>query len=215
MFKLSPTFRFTGVLPPLQIPPHSVPSSLAEVKVGDLRDGVIVAHNGSYVAVDAGLKETVKCQGSYRIGERVTLQFVEFGKELRGEIVEASKVSISQPDITSIYWGYRVNKAKYLGKALKDQPWDLKIGTSRYGVPVQEVLPALSKALKTSSSILVAFGSPKLGLGEILKQEKLDPKDVFDYFVNTAPDQQTATVRTEEAILVSLGILNLARNLAG
>jgi predicted SPOUT superfamily RNA methylase MTH1 len=38
---------------------------------------------------------------------------------------------------------------------------------------------------------------------------------VFDYFVNIAPDQQTATVRTEEAILVSLGIINLAGKLAG
>ena len=215
LFKLSPTFRFTGILPPLQIPPHNVPSSLAEVKVGDFRDGVVVARNGSYVGVDAGLQETVKCQGSYRVGERVTLQFIELRKELRGEIVEASKISISQPDIQPIYWGYRIHTAESLGKALKNQPWGLKIGTSRYGVPVQEVLSSLSKALKISPSILVAFGSPKLGLREILKQEKLDPKDVFDYFVNTAPDQQTATVRTEEAILVSLGILNLARELAG
>jgi predicted SPOUT superfamily RNA methylase MTH1 len=46
-------------------------------------------------------------------------------------------------------------------------------------------------------------------------QEKLDPKDVFNYFVNKAPDQQTVTVRTEEAILLSLGILNLAAKLAG
>ena len=54
-----------------------------------------------------------------------------------------------------------------------------------------------------------------MGLGEVLEKEKLDPKDVFDFFVNIAPGQQTVTVRTEEAVLVSLGILNLARNLAG
>jgi hypothetical protein len=215
LFKLSPTFRFTGILPPLQIPPHNVPSSLAEVKVGDFRDGVVVARIGSYVGVDAGLKETVKCQGSHRIGERVTLHFVELGKELRGEIIEVSNISISRPDMKPIYWGYRVYKAEFLGKVLKDQSWGLKIGTSRYGAPVQEVLPSLSKDLKVSQSTLLAFGSPKLGLGEILKQEKLNPKEAFDYFVNTAPDQQTATVRTEEAILISLGILNLAGKLAG
>jgi hypothetical protein len=214
LFKLSPTFRFTGILPPLQIPPHNVPSSLAEVKVGDFRDGVVVARNGSFVEVDVGLKETVKCQGSYRIGERVTLHLVELGKVLRGEI-EVSDVSVSRPDVKRIYWGYRVYKAGSLGKVLKDQPWDLKIGTSRYGAPMQEVLPSLSKDLKISHSTLVAFGSPKLGLGDILKQEKLNPKGVFDYFVNAAPDQQTATVRTEEAILISLGILNLAGKLAG
>ena len=122
---------------------------------------------------------------------------------------------ISQSDIQPIYWGYRVYKAESLGNVLGNQQWDLKVGTSRYGVPVQEVLLSLSKALKTSRSTFVAFGSPKMGLSEILKQEKLYPKDVFDYFVNTAPDQQTATVRTEEAILISLGILNLAEKLAG
>ena len=57
---------------------------------------------------------------------------------------------------------------------------------------------------------MVAFGSPRFGLREILQQEKLDRNDVLDYFVNTIPSQKTATVRTEEALLVSLGILNLA-----
>ena len=39
LFKLSPTLTFTGILPPLQIPPHNVPSSLSDVKVGDFREG--------------------------------------------------------------------------------------------------------------------------------------------------------------------------------
>jgi hypothetical protein len=69
--------------------------------------------------------------------------------------------------------------------------------------------------LKTAAGVLVAFGSPKLGLREILHQEKLDPVHVFDYFVNTIPGQRTTTVRTEEAILVSLGMLNLAQRLPG
>jgi predicted SPOUT superfamily RNA methylase MTH1 len=113
--------------------------------------------------------------------------------------------------------GWERPGGNFIGIDIKGQgrPWDLKVGTCRYGIPFQEVLTSLSKAFKTSRSTLVAFGSPKKGLGEILKQEALDPKDVFDYFVNTAPGQQTATVRTEEAVLVSLGILNLAANLAG
>jgi len=215
LFKLSPTFRFAGILPPLQVPSHNVPSSLSEVRVGDFRDGVVVARRGSSVEVEAGLKETVECQGSYRIGDRVTLRFIDVGKELHGEIGDASKIGTSQQDVQSIYWGYRVCKAQSLSKALKDRHWDLKVGTSRYGAPVQEILPPLSKDLRNSHSTFVAFGSPRMGLRGILKQEKLDPKDVFDYFVNTVPDQQTATVRTEEAIFVSLGILNLARKVAG
>jgi len=91
----------------------------------------------------------------------------------------------------------------------------LKIGTSRYGTPIQEVLTNLTEGLKTSHSTVIAFGSPKTGLKEMLVQERLDPKHAFHYFVNTVPDQQTATVRTEEAILISLGILNLAQRLTG
>ena len=83
LFKLSPTFKFTGILPPLQTPPHNVPSSSSQLKVGDLREGVVVGRTGSNVNVDAGLKETIECQGSYRIGERVTLQLTDLGKELR------------------------------------------------------------------------------------------------------------------------------------
>jgi predicted SPOUT superfamily RNA methylase MTH1 len=201
LFKLSPTFRFTGILPPLQIPSHNVPSSLAEVKVGDFRDGVVVARNGSYVGVDAGLQETVKCQGTHRVGERVTLQFIELRKELRGEIVEASKISI--------YWGYRVTRSKFpLASTIERERFELKVGTSRYGTPVEEVWSEISKSLNSVESVLVTFGSPRMGLPEILSQEGRNPNGLFHFFVNTVSGQQVATVRTEEALFITLGILN-------
>lgn len=215
LFGLSPSFKYAGILPPLQIPSHDVPRSIRDCKEGDVREGVIVARHGESLDVDVGLERTLECRGALQVGTRITVRLTSVGSNLVGEIADPTKISISQPNIQPIYWGYRVHKAESLGKVLKGQPWGLKVGTSRYGVPVQDVLPSLSKALKTSRSTLVAFGSPKKGLGEILKHEKLDPKDVFDFFVNTAPGQQTVTVRTEEAVLVSLGILNLARNLAG
>ena len=201
LFQLSPTFRFTGILPPLQIPPHNVPRSLPDVKVGDFRDGVVVARSGSYVEVDAGLKDTVKCQGSYRIGERVTLQLINLGKELRGEIVEASKISI--------YWGYRVRRSKFkLASILERERFELKIGTSRYGTPAEEVWSEISKSLNSVESVLVTFGSPRMGLTDILSQEGRRPNDLFHLFVNAVSAQQVATVRTEEALFITLAILN-------
>lgn len=214
LFGLDASLKFAGILPPLQIPSHDVPRSIRDCKQGDLRDGVVVAQHRETLAVDVGLERTLECRGEFPVGARISVRLTSVERSLVGEIVDPTKVSISQPDMRPIYWGYRLHRTKSLGKALKDRPWGLKVGTSRYGVPVQEVLPSLSKDLKVSRSTLVAFGSPKLGLGDILKQEKLDPKDVFDYFVNTAPEQQTATVRTEEAILVTLGILNFAGKLA-
>jgi len=201
LFNLSPTFRFTGILPPLQIPSHNVPSFMPDVKVGDFRDGVVVARNGSDVEVDAGLKEAVKCRGSYRIGERVALQFISLGKELRGEIVNASKISI--------YWGYRVTRSKFkLASTIERERFELKIGTSRYGTPVEEIWSEISKSLNSVESVLVTFGSPRMGLTDILSQEAKNPNNLFHFFVNTVPAQHAATVRTEEALFITLGILN-------
>jgi len=207
LFTLSPTLRFTGILPPLQSPHHSVPASISQCKIGDMRDGVVLTSTGGLVTADVGLSRPIECDGKSAPGERITTRITALGEKFRGELVDPLK--------TSIYWGYRVRRAPSLGKLLMSGSWDLRVGTSRYGDPLEEVLPALSKALKTSPSALVAFGSPKMGLREVLAQEGLNPKDVFQYFLNIAPDQQTVTIRTEEAILVSLGILNLAQRIAG
>jgi len=215
LFKLTPSLRFTGILPPLQIPSHDVARSIRDCRQGDLREGVVINQREEILAVDIGLDRTLECRGKIPIGTRITVRLTAIDKNLIGEIVDPSEIRMSQPEMKSIYWGYRVYEVVSLGKVLHDHRWDLKVGTSRYGVPVQQVLPSISKALKNSRSTLLAFGSPRKGLSQILKQEKLDPKDVFHYFVNTAPDQQTVTVRTEEAIMVSLGIMNLAEKLAG
>ena len=215
LFGLNPSLKFAGILPPLQIPSHDVPRLIRDCRRGDLRDGVVVTRHGETLAVDVGLERTLECRGEFPVGARISVRITGVGKSLVGEIIDPTNISISGEDMRPIYWGYRVYEASSLGKLLNDVRWDLRIGTSRYGIPVQEVLPALSKDLKTSRSTLLAFGSPKMGLREILAQEKTDPKDVFHYFVNTVPDQQTATVRTEEAILLSLGILNLTGNVAG
>ena len=205
LFKLSPELRFTGILPPLQTPHHYVPRSRSAVKMGDLRQGIITSRSGQSLKIDAGLEETVSTTGNNRTGERVTLRLVKVDGELQGEIVDASKISI--------YWGYRVTRTKFkLASTLEKERFDLKIGTSRFGVQLQEVRPKVSDSLKISNSIMVAFGSPKMGLNEILCQEGKNPGNVFDFFINTVPQQHTATVRTEEAVFISLGILNVMRH---
>jgi predicted SPOUT superfamily RNA methylase MTH1 len=155
------------------------------------------------------LEKFVSLTGDKRVGHRVTIRLVGIGTDLRGELLEHADSSASG---RTEYWGYRVHEAESLGKLLRDERWDLKVGTSRYGVPIQDVLPSVSKDMNTAKSTVVAFGSPKTGLREILAAEKLTP-NVFRYFVNMFPDQQTMTVRTEEAILGSLAILKLAEKI--
>jgi predicted SPOUT superfamily RNA methylase MTH1 len=213
MFKLSPLLKFTGILPPLQAPHHNVPPVMARVKVGDLREGLILSRRGDSLLADVGLEKPVTVPGNGRVGERITVRLVSVDQNLRGEIVEWPKMSASGADLQPTYWGYRVHKAGSLRKVLEEK-WDLKVGTSRYGTPIQEILTKLTEAIKASQSTLTVFGAPKMGLREILASEKLDPKDALHYFVNTVPEQQTMTVRTEEAVLITLGILNLSVKLA-
>jgi len=211
IFKLTPTLRFTGIVAPLQTPHHNVPPTIATVRIGDIREGFVVSRSGDEAVVDAGLERFVYVAGHNTVRERVTVRLVSVGKNLRGEIVKPSKIATSPPDIGALYRGYKVKRTSSLGKLLRETNFGLKIGTSRYGTPIMDIWPSLTAQVKKADSVLVAFGSPKLGLKQILQLENLDARNVFDQYINTVPNQQTATVRTEEAILVSLGILNLAR----
>ena len=72
-----------------------------------------------------------------------------------------------------------------------------------------EVADELAEHWKKSSSILVAFGAPTLGLHEIVAQENIRLDEIADFRVNTIPSQGTETVRTEEALYASLALLNI------
>jgi predicted SPOUT superfamily RNA methylase MTH1 len=209
MFKLSPELRFTGILPPLQTPHHNVPTSLRQCKVGDTREGIIVGRHANSVLVDVGLERTIQCLGELQLGSRVTVRLRSLEGKPTGEIVNASKQWLSRASNKTEYWGYRVRKMRSLGKLLRDGDFNLKIGTSRYGTSILNVWSRLNVSIGAAESLLVAFGSPSMGLREILEQEHQVPEDLFDYFINTLPNQDVATVRTEEAVLVTLGLLNV------
>jgi hypothetical protein len=66
----------------------------------------------------------------------------------------------------------------------------------------------IQNRLQKSKKILIAFGSPREGLREILAREGLD-QSVADYNLNTIPGQGTLSIRTEEAIHATLAIINL------
>jgi predicted SPOUT superfamily RNA methylase MTH1 len=201
LFGLNPSLRYAGILPPLQIPPHDVPRSSRDCKRGDVREGVVISRRGNSLEVDVGLERTLECSGTDQVGTRITIGIASLGKNLVGEIVDSTKISI--------YWGYRVKQSKFkLATLVEKERFDLKIGTSRYGANVLDIWSKVSNSMKNAGSVLVAFGSPREGLTQIIGQEGKRPEDVFDFFLNTVPAQNVATVRTEEALLISLALLN-------
>lgn len=57
---------------------------------------------------------------------------------------------------------------------------------------------------------LIIFGGLK-GLEEAVENDETfntdDPSDLFEYYLNTLPNQGSRTIRTEEAIIVTLASL--------
>ena len=205
LFQLSPALRFTGVLPPLQTLHHDVPRSVEDCKIGDVREGAVIGRRGGKLIVDVGLKRSLECLGGLSVGTRVTVRLTGLATSFIGEIIDESKISI--------YWGYRVSHRKFrLGSLLEKEKFDLTIGTSRYGMQLRNVWSEVSRKLKEMGSVLVVFGSPRMGLREILSQDGKRPEDVFDFLINTVPDQNVATVRSEEAVLTSLAVFNAMRS---
>jgi hypothetical protein len=86
---------------------------------------------------------------------------------------------------------------------------DLTIGTSRKAHEFSDVAGKLASRWTEAGCILVVFGSPTRGLYEIATDENILLHDLLDFVVNSVPHQGTETVRTEEAVLASLAILNV------
>jgi methyltransferase len=87
--------------------------------------------------------------------------------------------------------------------------YDLLIGTSEHGRKGS----ASELKLHPHKHILLAFGGP-LGLEDAFSQDKTtnerSPAQVFDFYINTCEGQGSRTIRTEEAILISLAYLQPA-----
>lgn len=208
VFKKEEDLRFAGLLPPLKIPSHTVPSSLKHVSLGSFRLASIVKTMGNRVVLETGLEK--------RFTAPTTSPPVEAGEGnmVLIKIEDASKLSASIVDSAAspFYLGYRVSSPKAtLGEFLKKVN-AVKIGTSKYGELAWQRLKELKKTMSKNENVMVVFGSPSMGLREILAREKIKAEDVFDILVNTVGEQGTETVRTEEALYITLPLVtSLAR----
>ncbi len=105
------------------------------------------------------------------------------------------------------YWGYEFAHARSLSEGLKAVKSDYNIGTSRRGQNLYEAVQAIKSSIPRS--VAVGFGGPYAGLFEICERQGVDAAKLFDVIVNAVPNQGTATVRTEEALMATLSLLNV------
>ena len=202
LFKLKPELRYAGILPPLRTPHHPLNRRIKKLKIGEYREGIIVSKTRVGGLVDIGVEKPALIPNRrLPIGRRVTVKIIKVDKRVEAEL--ANRDEIPQ------YWGYKVTVERHpFGKIVKSRGFDLTIATSKYGVPFANVAEKMAERWKKAETILVAFGAPTQGLYEIVEQEGLDLEETVDFVVNTVPMQGTETIRTEEAIIASLAVLN-------
>jgi len=170
--------------------------------------------NISYVYV--GLDRDCRVEKKIPEGVRVTVKFDDSSPEyvlkpkgkLRGTVVSPHLPRTE----AGLYWGYSVRIAKNLSSVFSEVPfkdatkYDVTIGTSEKGTPVHTLKLAKDKGQKIKH-LLVVFGGVE-GLEYALENDETLMEDdvsvLFDHYVNTCPNQGSRTIRSEEAILISM-----------
>lgn len=155
--------------------------------------------NGSLL--ELGLPEKGIVSERLEPGERLT---VRLGKRLSKNL--RAVIPVNREEISE-YWGFEVTHAETLGEAINELKAACVIGTSRHGQNLYEGIERIKS--NNPSSVAVAFGGPYWGLNEICRRQGADVEKLFDVVVNTIPQQGTSTVRTEEALIASLALLNV------
>jgi len=207
LFKLSPNLQYAGILPPLRTPHHPLNRRIKELRAGEFREAVTLSSTDKGALVDIGVEQPALVRDkNLAAGIRVTVKVVKVGK-----VVE---VLLANRDEAPTYWGYHVTVENLpLGSFLRKRSFDLAVATSRYGSPLADVAEEFVERWKAANTVLVAFGAPSQGLGDIVKREGRRLDELVDFVVNTVPLQGTETVRTEEALFASLAIFNIIAEL--
>lgn len=215
LFPIHNDLKFAGVLNPLD-PPHH----LRKEDKFPFREGVVVTippkpGKGSFV--DIGLDKPAIIDKVLEPYIRVTVKLDPKTSDSSTNRIYGTAVSPTLPKIeTGKYWGYTVRIANSLNeiftKSSYANGYDVTIGTSDKGIPIDDV-PTLGKP---GSHYLIAFGGLQ-GLELALENDDVlkinDVSLLFDYYVNTCPQQACRTIRTEEAILISLSEIRRKLNL--
>uniref|UniRef100_A0A182JQ37 Uncharacterized protein n=1 Tax=Anopheles christyi TaxID=43041 RepID=A0A182JQ37_9DIPT len=208
-FPLHNDLKFTGLLNPLDSQHH-----LRQQSEFVFREGIVTSKPmkgdkpGAFVNV--GLLNDVLVDKTLEPNLRVTVK-LPAGADLKSKKIRAKVVTPAQPrQETGIYWGYTVRIANSLSQVFTKSPYrggyDMTIGTSDRGRNVHELEP---RSLSYRHALIV-FGGV-LGLEPALdNDQKLNAdtvEDMFEEYLNTVPTQGSRTIRTEEAILISMAAL--------
>ncbi|XP_077050655.1 putative methyltransferase C9orf114 homolog [Siphateles boraxobius] len=202
-FPKHPDLQFAGLLNPLDSPHHMRMDEEAEFREGVVLDRPSKPGKGSFV--NCGMRKEVQIDKQLKMGLRVTVQLNK-SQNKEGRVYKGVVVAPHVPRTEGgLYWGYSVRLASCLSAVFTECPYkdgyDLTIGTSEKGNNTDHV------TLSPFKHMLVVFGGLQGLEASVDNDENLsitEPSVLFDLYLNTCPGQGSRTIRTEEALLISL-----------
>lgn len=202
LIKIDKDLKFAGLLPPLAILSHHL--SDEPLTNGSFREGVIYLKNGKPY-VNIGSKKLFKVKNAdkhLRNLLRVTVKVISTKRNL---------ASLVEPHEVPFYWGFKVrtyNSLKQLVKSRRNS--SVIISTSKNGELINDHINDIKELLSFGrfSDILILFGSPEYDAEEIAEMEGFSLNDYVITTINTAPYQGVRSIRTYEALYITLSTIN-------
>ncbi|KAF6729139.1 Kynurenine--oxoglutarate transaminase 1 [Oryzias melastigma] len=205
-FPVHKDLQYAGLLNPLDSPHH-----MRIDEESEYREGVVLNRPpkpGKGSLVNCGMRKEVRIDKQLQSGLRVTVKLNKTQNQeskLYKGVVVAPHVPRTE---AGLYWGYTVRLASCLSAVFTEGPhqggYDLTVGTSERGNTVEQT------TLSPFKHLLVVFGGLHGLEASVDADQNLDVTDpslLFDLYLNTCPGQGSRTIRTEEAILISMATL--------
>ncbi|EQC30713.1 hypothetical protein SDRG_11472 [Saprolegnia diclina VS20] len=210
LFPVHSDLKYAGLLNPLDCPHHMRGDEWTAYREGVVVDVPGKEKRGSHVNV--GLKKFAVIDKHLQPGVRVTVKLDETSKDKKK--LAGTVVSPAEPrEQLGEYWGYTMRLATSLKEVWTESPYkkgyDLKIGTSERGT---SCVDDKDFKLPPFEHVLIVFGGVS-GIEECTSADESiaingdQAHTLFDMWVNTCPQQGSRTIRSEEAILISMSAL--------
>uniref|UniRef100_UPI00398E7458 putative methyltransferase C9orf114 homolog isoform X1 n=2 Tax=Pristiophorus japonicus TaxID=55135 RepID=UPI00398E7458 len=198
--------QFAGLLNPLDSPHHMRIDEESPYREGVVVDRPFKPQKGSYV--NCGMRKEIQIDRQLQAGLRVTVRLHK-SENSESNVLKGTVVAPHAPRTESaVYWGYTVRLASCLSAVFTECPfkdgYDLSIGTSERGSNIDNA------TLPSFRHMLVMFGGLQGLEASVDADQNLslaDPSALFHHYLNTCPGQGSRTIRTEEAILITLSAL--------
>lgn len=237
LFPMSQELKLVGLLNPLALPSHLSRHEYSRWREGVAisRTNVNVQYRSESDPpptryVDVGQERLVEVERNVPSGQRVTVDMSPSGPEYDscpGKYLFGKLAEREAPVLDGIYWGYRVRRALCLSDVFSNSAvskgYDVTIGTSERGTPVTGSATDVPFSIPQYEHLLIVFGGvhglERSTIGDA-RLENLgisysesgtsnhDVGDLFDFYINTCPNQGSRTIRTEEALLITLASLH-------